>query len=89
MPDNPILKNDYFKDHLQMAVSVRSQLSFILRFLSINLIFAQAVVRRCSVKKVLSEISQNLHENTCARVFQSFLRPTILLKRVPGTSVFL
>ena len=88
MPDNPILKNDYFKDHLQMAVSVRSQLSFILRFLSINLIFAQAVVRRCSGKK-MSEISQNLHENTCARVFQSFLRQTILLKSVPGTSVFL
>ena len=62
MPDNPILKNDYFKDHLPMTASVRSQLSFILRFLSINFIFAQAVVRRCSVKKVLSEILQNLHE---------------------------
>ena len=31
----------------------------------------EAVVQRCSVKKVFSEISQNLQENTCARV--SFL----------------
>ena len=28
----------------------------------------EAVVRRCSVKKVFLEISQNLQENTCARV---------------------
>ena len=31
----------------------------------------EAVVRRCSVKMVLLEISQNSQENTCARV--SFL----------------
>ena len=64
MPDNPILKNDYFKDHLQMTASVRNQLSFIFRFLSINFIFAlhKQSFRRCSVKKVLSEISQNLHK---------------------------
>ena len=30
--------------------------------------FPGAAVRRCSVKKVFSEISQNSHENTCARV---------------------
>ena len=30
---------------------------------------AEAAVRRCSVKKVFSEISQNSHENTCAWVF--------------------
>ena len=29
----------------------------------------KAVVRRCSVKKVFLEISQNLQENTCARVY--------------------
>ena len=34
-------------------------------------ILAQAVARRCSVKKVFLEISQNLQENTCAR--DSFL----------------
>ena len=34
-------------------------------------IFADAVVRMCSVEKVLLEISQNSQENTCARV--SFL----------------
>ena len=31
----------------------------------------EAVAQRCSVKKVFLEISQNLQENTCARV--SFL----------------
>ena len=31
----------------------------------------EAVVQRCSVKKVLLEISQNSQENTCARI--SFL----------------
>ena len=35
------------------------------------MIFAEAVVRRCSVKKVFLKISQNSQENTCARV--SFL----------------
>ena len=29
----------------------------------------EAVVRRCSVKKVFLEILQNSQENTCARVF--------------------
>ena len=55
----------------------------------------EAVVRRCSVKKVFLEISQNSQENTCARV--SFLiklqalglRPATLLKRDSGTDVFL
>ena len=32
---------------------------------------SETVARRCSVKKVLHEISQNSHENTCAGV--SFL----------------
>ena len=33
--------------------------------------FTEAVAQRCSVKKVFLEVSQNSHENTCARV--SFL----------------
>ena len=33
--------------------------------------YLEAVVQRCSVKKVFLEISQNSQENTCARV--SFL----------------
>ena len=33
--------------------------------------FQEALVQRCSVKKLLLEISQNLQKNTCARV--SFL----------------
>ena len=34
-------------------------------------LLTEAVVQRCSVKKVYLEISQNLQKNTCARV--SFL----------------
>ena len=36
----------------------------------------EAVIRRCSVKKAVLEISQNSQENTCARV--SFLIKLIL-----------
>ena len=34
-------------------------------------LFREAVSQRCSVKKVLLEISQNLQENTCARVSEA------------------
>ena len=53
----------------------------------------KAVVRKCSVKKVLLKISQNPHENTCARV--SFLIKLqaldfqLYLKIGSGTCVFL
>ena len=33
-----------------------------------NPYFSEAVAQRCSVKQVFLEISQNLQENTCARV---------------------
>ena len=35
---------------------------------STHLQFAEAVTRRCSVKKVFLKISQNSEENTCIRV---------------------
>ena len=39
----------------------------------------ETVVRRCSVKKVLLEISQNSQENTCARVsFLNFIKKETL-----------
>ena len=45
----------------------------------------RAVVQRCSVKKVFLEISQNLQENTCARVSffneDAGLRPATLFKK--------
>ena len=44
----------------------------------------EAVVRKCSVKKVFLEISQNSQETTCARVFfakVASLRPATLLKK--------
>ena len=39
------------------------------RVLEKRLRVLKAVTRRCSVKKVFLEISQNSKENTCARVF--------------------
>ena len=51
---------------------------------------AEAVFRRCSVKKMFLEISQNLQENTCVRVsFFMQLQPATLLKKKLGTGVFL
>ena len=53
----------------------------------------EAVVHRCSVKKMFLEISQNSHENTCARV--SFLIKLqawslqLYFKKDSGTGVFL
>ena len=40
---------------------------------TVNMKKAEAVVRRCSVKKVFLEILLNSQENTCATV--SFLQP--------------
>ena len=37
------------------------------KFLGKFLFCAEAVAQSCSVKKVFLEISQNAHENTCAR----------------------
>ena len=34
----------------------------------LKIILPEAVARRCSVKKMFLEISQNSQENTCARV---------------------
>ena len=47
------------------------------------LLQSEAVVQRCSVKKVFLEMLQNSQENTCARV--SFL----IKLQAPGTGVFL
>ena len=43
---------------------------------------SEAVVQRCSVKKLFLEISQNLQENTCASLFlNKVVRPVTLLKK--------
>ena len=51
---------------------------------NLSLDASEAVAQRCSIKKLLLEISQNSQENTCARV--SFLTklqawPATLLKK--------
>ena len=40
-------------------------------------LYVEAVVRRCSVKKLLIEILQNSQENTCARVSFSVKKETL------------
>ena len=56
-------------------------------YLKNTFLTAEAVVRRCSIKKVFLEISQNLQENTYARVSflmklqASGLTPATLLKK--------
>ena len=52
---------------------------------------AEAVAQRYSVKKVFLEISQNLQENTCARVSFSIelqAEPATLLKKESLPQVF-
>ena len=50
---------------------------------------AEAAVRRCSVKKVFSEISQNSQENTCPRVsFIITLQASNFIKKQILTKVF-
>ena len=56
----------------------------ILHISIISDVTSEAVVQRCSVKKVFLEISQNLQENTCARAFfnkVAGLRPATLFKK--------
>ena len=49
----------------------RFQIPFQKHEIRCNIMITEAVVQRCSVKKVFLEILQNSQENTCARV--SFL----------------
>ena len=44
-------------------------------------LLTETVVKRCSVKKVLFEISQNLQENTCARI-SFFIKLQVLGLRI-------
>ena len=48
---------------VQVWICILSQLQF-----SLAILYSEAVVRRCSVKKLFLEILQNSQENTCARV---------------------
>ena len=70
-----MLKTDVCKAYCKLnkdIVIICCQVCDAINF-KINLTFLiiEAVVQRCSVKKVFLEISQNSQENTCARV--SFL----------------
>ena len=58
---------------------------------SLTFELTKVVIRRCSVKKVLLEISQNSQENTCASVFfnkGAGLRPVTLFEKETLTRVF-
>ena len=62
-------------------------------FVPLKIFFREAVVQRCSVKKMFLEISQNSQENNLARI--SFLIKLqapdlqLLKKSDSGTSVFM
>ena len=52
--------------------------------------YAEAVVQKCSIKKVFLKFLQNSEENTCARVsFRQICGPVALWKRDSGADVFL
>ena len=53
----------FFTEQMRMAVSI------ILQNENKEKFFEEAVINRCSVKKVFLEIPQNSQENTSARVF--------------------
>ena len=59
--DNEAIENDLVRSYLVTTTAIiNSKTSRKPR--------SEAVVQRCSVKKVLLKISQNSQENTCARV---------------------
>ena len=57
--------------HVEIDFGCLSNRLMVDRYVLYFLLIIEAVVRRCSVKKVFLKISQNSSENTCARV--SFL----------------
>ena len=75
------------KDENPFKLNCLTYLSCTVKFFNSSLIYGEAIVQRCSVKKVFLEISKNSQENTCARVsflikLQAFgLRPATLLKK--------
>ena len=58
---------------------------FLITFVNISGTFSEAVVGRCSVKKVFLKTSQNSQENACARKRP---RPPTLLKKRPWHRCF-
>ena len=59
-----IFKSTYFGEHLQTTAST----NFLWNSVNVKvLLSSEAVFQRCSVRKVLLEISQNSQWNTCAR----------------------
>ena len=85
-------KNDFFIEHLHSTAPglsfVNLPWSYCLSEESCLLrIMLEAVVRRCFVKKVFLEISQNSQENTCARV-SFFTKACNFIKKETLAQVF-
>ena len=80
---NRFLKTERFVIHKKLVqhkviLKWHYEMIFLITFVNIWGAFSEAVVGRCSVKKVFLKISQNSQENTCAR---KRLRPATLLKK--------
>ena len=80
---------DFFM-HVSINLKLLNKKSFYKKGFQAN---GEVVVQRCSVKKVLLEVSQNSRENTCARVsfsiklqasceFAKFLRTPFLTEHL-------
>ena len=69
---------------LQICISAPLKVTFRLWFM-LHKYLPEAFVRKCSVKKVFLEISQNSQENTCVRI--SFLIKKETLAQVPLQSI--
>ena len=68
------LKNKHLNDPssswmYKLSIAIVKQESLKLVIYNRGFLIEKAVAQMCSVKKVFLEISQNSHENTCARVF--------------------
>ena len=60
------------------------------RILKLTALTTEAIVRRCSVRKMFLKIQQNLQGNTCARVsFLPKLQACSFIKKETGTGAFL
>ena len=78
---------------MELCLSNHSQFLWVFQKKRLNPLSAEAVVWRCSIKKVFLKILQNSQENTCARVsFLTKLQASCLQlyqKRDSGTGVLL
>ena len=63
--ESPILPKSLDDGRKQIARQIAKRYALQPNAKTVDTFFTEAVVRRCSVNKVFSEIAQNSQENTC------------------------